>query len=105
MKQYDGHENEETLEAAALKYDAKANGAPQIVALGKGYVARNMVRAARDNNVQVVKDSKLSPVLHKLSIGDEIPEQLYKAVAEILVFVSGMDNDRKSKFGMERTKG
>lgn len=100
MKEYDGHENEELLEAAALKYDAKANGAPQIVALGKGYVARNIVSAARENNVQVVKNGKLSPVLHKLSVGDEIPEQLYKAVAEILLFVSGMDNDRKAKFGI-----
>jgi flagellar biosynthesis protein len=100
MKKYDGHQNEELLEAAALKYDSKKNGAPQIVALGKGYVAKNMVQAARENNVQVVKDNKLSPVLHKLSVGDEIPEQLYKAVAEILLFVSGIDNDRKKKFGI-----
>ncbi len=105
MREYEGHENEETPLAAALKYDAKTDGAPQIVALGKGYIARNMVQAAQENNVQVVKDSKLSPVLHKLSVGDEIPEQLYKAVAEILVFVSGMDNERKSKFGLEKTKG
>jgi flagellar biosynthesis protein len=100
MKEYGGHENKETLEAAALKYDSKKNNAPQIVALGRGYVAQNMVQAAYENNVQVVKDNKLSSVLHKLSVGDEIPEQLYKAVAEILLFVSGLDSERKSKFGI-----
>jgi flagellar biosynthesis protein len=104
MREYEGHENEEAL-AAALKYDAKKDSAPQVVALGKGYVAQNMVQAAQENNIKVVKDSKLAPVLHKLSVGDEIPEQLYKAVAEILVFVSGLDNERKSKFGLEKTKG
>lgn len=100
MKEYDKDQYEHTLEAAALKYDSKEDRAPQIIALGKGYLAGRMVDAARENNVQVVKDKKLSAVLHKLSIGDDIPEQLFKAIAEILVFVSSMDKERKEKFGI-----
>lgn len=106
MKDYDSFETlrgdnyEDVQEAAALKYEAGSDGAPRVTALGKGYAAQSMVKAAREGNVQVVRDSRVSPVLHKLSIGSEIPEQLYKAVAEILSFVCGIDNDRKTKFGV-----
>ncbi len=99
MKEYDGFEHEDLLEAAALKYDADKDRAPRIIALGKGYTARNIVKAARENSVQVIKDNKVSSVLHKLSVGSEIPEQLYKAVAEILSFVCTIDSERKHKLG------
>lgn len=90
--------DEDVYEAAALKYDAGRDSAPRVIALGKGYIAHSMVRAAHESSVQVIRDDKVSPVLHKLSIGSEIPEQLYKAVAEILSFVCSIDNDRKHKF-------
>ncbi len=97
MKEKDRHSNEEANEAAAIKYDAQNDAAPRITALGKGYVAQRMIQAAREKSVQVVKDKGVSAVLHKLNVGDEIPEQLYKAVAQILVFVYSIDSERKSK--------
>lgn len=88
------------FEAAALKYDAENDDAPYIVALGKGLVAEQIIETAIENKVKVVKDEKLSSVLGKLGVGDEIPEELYAVVAEILVFVSSMDEEYKSRFGL-----
>ena len=87
-------------EAAALKYDAETDGAPYIVALGKGHIAENIIGAAREHNVSVVKDSRLSHMLNRLSVGDEIPEELYAVVAEVLVFISSMDEEYKNRFGL-----
>ncbi len=98
------NEKEKASEAAALKYNAEDDNAPYIVALGRGYVAKRMVETARENNVQVVQDRKLSSVLQKMSVGDEIPEELYKVVAEILVFVSHMDSKYGSRFGLDKKR-
>lgn len=91
-------------EAAALKYNAQDDDAPYIVALGQGHVADRMVEAARENNVQVVKDQKLSGILQQLSVGDEIPESLYKVVAEILVFVNSVDAKYGERFGLDKKR-
>ena len=91
-------DKKEIREAAALKYNADKDDAPYVVALGKGVTAQRMVEAAEENNVQVVKDKKLSHMLNELSVGDEIPEELYMVVAEILVFISGMDSEKKTQF-------
>ncbi len=91
-------------EAAALKYDATNEQAPYIVALGKGFVAKRMVEEAHEQHVQVVQDQKLSAVLQKMSVGDEIPEELYKVVAEILVFVNNMDSKYGLRFGLHKTR-
>lgn len=93
-------ENKKKFEAAALKYDTENDDAPYIVALGKGLVAEQIIETAIENKVKVVKDEKLSSVLGKLGVGDEIPEELYAVVAEILVFVSSMDEEYKSRFGL-----
>ncbi len=91
MKEYKAYQGEETREAAVLKYEEGKDAAPRITALGKGYLAERIVKEAQDNQVQVVQDEGLSHVLHKLSIGDAIPEELYRVVAEILSFVYRMD--------------
>lgn len=93
-------ENKKRFEAAALKYDAENDDVPYIVALGKGLVAEQIIETAIENKVKVVKDEKLSSVLGRLGVGDEIPEELYAVVAEILVFVSSMDEEYKSRFGL-----
>ena len=97
-------EKDKLTEAAALKYNAQDDNAPYIVALGRGYVARRMVEEAREHHVQVVQDQKLSNVLQKLSVGDEIPEELYKVVAEILLFVNNMDAKYGTRFGLDQKR-
>jgi len=100
----DKDKDQQATEAAALKYNAQEDNAPYIVALGKGYVAQRMVESARENSIQVVQDQKLSSVLQKMSVGDEIPEELYKVVAEILIFVNNMDTKYGSRFGLNKLR-
>jgi flagellar biosynthesis protein len=61
---------------------------------------RRIVETAKENNIHVMRDDKLSNMLQKLSVGDEIPEELYRVVAEVLVFVSSMDEKYSRRFGM-----
>ena len=91
----------EPLEATALKYNAESDDVPQIVALGQGYVAENIVKAARENEIPVVEDKSLSSALSRLSVGDEIPEELYQVVAQVLVFISRLDEDYAKRFGLK----
>lgn len=73
--------------AAALHYDQASNAAPKVVAKGKGYIAEQIVLAARQNDVPLVEDKNLANVLEALELESEIPAELYRAVAEVLVFV------------------
>ncbi len=83
-----GKEKEKT--AVALAYDPN-DAAPKILATGKGHLAEKIIEEAKAHDVPFYKDSKLAATLSKLEIGDAIPPELYEVVAEILVFVDGMD--------------
>ena len=76
--------------AVAVAYEP-GESAPKILATGKGEVAEKIIEKAKENDVPLYKDNKLSDTLSKLKIGDAIPPELYEAVAEILVFVDDMD--------------
>ncbi len=91
MKRYKPFGKDNIREAAALQYDADKDRAPRVTALGRGYLAEQMVKEAERSHVQVVEDEKLCHVLHRMNAGDEIPEALYQVVAEILVFVYQAD--------------
>ncbi len=77
-------------EAAALKYSPD-DSAPKVVALGKGEIAEKILEAARENEIPIYENPELAHTLNALSIGDEIPPELYEIVAQILVFVSDLD--------------
>jgi flagellar biosynthesis protein len=79
--------------ATALKYK-KGMGVPRLVAKGKGIVAQNIVKKARESNIKEYKDEKLSKQLYNLELGDEIPSDLYEVVAAVLVFISKLDSRR-----------
>lgn len=70
--------------AAALRYSGE--GAPSVVASGHGHVAEKIVAAAREAGVPVREDRLLAEALAALELGTEVPEELYKAVAEALVW-------------------
>lgn len=78
---------EESKKAVALKYEAKKDKAPKVVAKGRGYLADRIIEVAREHGVPLREDTTLVEVLSKLDLYEEIPIELYKAVAEILVFV------------------
>lgn len=77
-------------QAIALTYEP-GTSAPTIVAAGKGYVADKIIETAKENEVPLYEDSELSDTLMRLKIGDTIPPELYKVVADILIFVDSMD--------------
>jgi flagellar biosynthesis protein len=71
--------------AVALHYDRK--GAPRVVAKGKGTIGQKIIELAKANDIPIEENEVLAGALSNVEIGDEIPEQLYKAVAEVLIFV------------------
>ncbi len=73
--------------AAALKYDQTQSMAPRVVAKGRGHMAEQIMSVARESDVPMVEDSNLVNVLEALELEREIPEELYRAVAEVLAFV------------------
>lgn len=80
--------------AVALKYEAGKDKAPRLVAKGKGLMAEQILALARRNYVPVRYDPGLVQVLSRLNIDQEIPPQLYRAVAALLTFLYRM-NQRK----------
>lgn len=77
--------------AVALGYDPNEDGAPKVIASGKGALAEKIIDQARENKIPVHEDDKLADTLSRLEIGEMIPPELYEVVAEILVFVDAMD--------------
>ncbi|MDG1034510.1 MAG: EscU/YscU/HrcU family type III secretion system export apparatus switch protein [Luminiphilus sp.] len=71
--------------AVALHYDQL--GAPTILASGEGEIARLIKERAEQAGVPLVENPKLSYLLSKIPLGDEIPPELYRAVAEVLIFI------------------
>ena len=82
-------------QAAALRYQEVTDPAPVVVASGKGVLADRIVEIAREAQIPVVEDAALVSALLALELGEEIPPELYQAVARVLVFV--YDLDRKSE--------
>ena len=78
---------DEPKKAVAVKYDRDKDRAPKVVAKGKNAIARRIIEAAKENNVPVYPDKDLVQVLETLDIDYEIPPELYRAVAEVLVFI------------------
>lgn len=74
--------------AVALRYDAEDMHAPQVVAKGMGHVAQKIKELAQENDITVVSKPELARALYKTTeVGQEIPPDLYPAVAELLAFV------------------
>jgi flagellar biosynthesis protein len=76
--------------AAALKYRHGKDSAPKLVAKGRGEIARKIIETARAHNVPVQEDKELVEFLSALDLYQEIPPELYRAVAEILAFIYSM---------------
>ena len=71
--------------AVALHYDR--SGAPRVVAKGRGSIGARIIEVARAHDVPIEENEVLAGALSHVELGDEIPAELYKAVAEVLVFV------------------
>jgi flagellar biosynthesis protein len=70
--------------AVALKYDGE--GAPHISAKGRGAIAEEILALAREHGVPLHEDRALCELLAQIDLGEEIPRELYVAVAEVIAF-------------------
>ncbi|OGL44403.1 MAG: flagellar biosynthesis protein FlhB [Candidatus Schekmanbacteria bacterium RBG_13_48_7] len=85
--------------AIALKYERTNNNAPIVIAKGKNNIAEKIREIARQHAIPIIEDKPLAQALYKIvEIGSEIPETLYKAVAEVLAYVYRIN---KRNYGQE----
>ncbi len=73
--------------AAALRYDKEKENAPRVIAKGEGHTAENIIKIAELHNLPIRKDEDLMELLSNVEIDKEVPEALYRAVAEVFSFV------------------
>jgi flagellar biosynthesis protein len=74
--------------AVALHYDR--TGAPRVIAKGKGAIGARIIEIAKAHDVPIEENETLAGALSNVELGDEIPAELYRAVAEVLIFVLRM---------------
>jgi flagellar biosynthesis protein FlhB len=83
--------------AVALKYAMGSAGAPRVVAKGKNYLAQRIRQRAVENQVPLIENPPLAQALYKsVDVGQEIPAQFYRAVAEVLAYIYRLLNGRRT---------
>lgn len=79
--------------AVAIKYDKDKSSAPIVVAKGADYVAAKIKEIARDSDVEIVENKPLARMIYfNVELGDEIPQEMYQMVAEVLAYVYRLKN-------------
>jgi flagellar biosynthetic protein FlhB len=73
--------------ACALRYDPDNEDAPRLLGKGTGYLAEKLKEIAREEDIPIVRDITLAHALYKMEEDDQIPEELFDAVAEVLKWV------------------
>ena len=73
---------------AALRYTG--DGAPQVVAAGRGHIAATILARAHEAGVPVHRDPELASALAHLALGQEVPQAMWNAVAEVLAWAYGL---------------
>lgn len=90
-------EEKKTKLAAAIRYNGSTDVAPKVTAKGRGVVAEKIIALAKKNDIPIKNDPALVQILCKLEIDEQIPENLYKAVAEILAYVYSVNSKLREK--------
>jgi flagellar biosynthesis protein len=73
--------------AVSLQYKKGKNAAPKVTAKGQGWMADRIIKMAHQNNIPIREDKDLLHLLSEIDVGQEVPESLYKVVAELLAWV------------------
>ncbi|AKH19548.1 EscU/YscU/HrcU family type III secretion system export apparatus switch protein [Sedimenticola thiotaurini] len=82
--------------AVALLYDGE--NTPRITAKGEGKLAEQIFQLAREHNIPLENDPQLAAILAQIPLGDEIPESLYRAIAEVIAFAYLVSGKRPPGF-------
>ncbi len=81
--------------AVAIRYDANQYSAPIVVAKGEDYLAMKIREAAKEHQIEIVENKPLARMLYaNVDVGEEVPPELYQAVAEVLAFVYNLRENR-----------
>ncbi|MFA6759672.1 MAG: EscU/YscU/HrcU family type III secretion system export apparatus switch protein [Sulfuricurvum sp.] len=80
--------------AIALEYDRKRDAAPRVSAKGRGESAKNIIKVAHQNGIPIQKDEDLVEMLSKVELDQEVPQNLYVAVAEVFSFIYKLTNKK-----------
>ncbi len=81
--------------AVAIKYDSKKNSAPIVVAKGEDFLAQKIRETAKEHHIEIVENKPLARMLYaNVDVGQEVPPELYQAVAEVLAFVYSLRENR-----------
>ncbi|MBE2984825.1 EscU/YscU/HrcU family type III secretion system export apparatus switch protein [Campylobacter sp. RM9344] len=80
--------------AVALGYNRKKDNAPKVLASGSDYMADKIISVAKKHEIPIKEDPDLIEILSKVEVNQEIPPNLYKAVAEIFGFLYKVTNNK-----------
>lgn len=81
--------------AVAIKYDASKMSAPYVLAKGVDFMAKRIKEVAKEHNVHIMENVALAQALYNtVDIGQPVPPELYKTVAEVLAFVYELEGRR-----------
>lgn len=84
--------------AVVLRYDTGKDQAPLVTAKGADYMAQKIKEIAKENNIPIMENKELARAMYKkVEIGDYVPVELYKAIAEVLALVYQMNGKKRFK--------
>ena len=86
--------HEQRPKAVAMQYERGKDRAPKVTAKGQGILAEKILAMAREHHIPIHKDKALLEALYRLDLNEEIPEELYQVVAEVLAFIYRMNRLR-----------
>jgi flagellar biosynthesis protein len=86
--------------AVALRYQPEKRSSPYVTAQGRGLLAERLIEEAKQYGIPIRENPDLVQILLELDLGQEIPPTLYKAVAEILLFVYRLNEEWKKSHGV-----
>ena len=89
--------NRTKTSAVSLQYNQGSDRAPKVTAKGQGWVAEKIIAIAQEQNIPIKKDKDLMELLEKIDVGQEIPETLYKIIAELLAWVYHLNKEYPGK--------
>ncbi|MDX1959205.1 MAG: EscU/YscU/HrcU family type III secretion system export apparatus switch protein [Leptospiraceae bacterium] len=81
------------MKSVALKFLPDSDKAPRVIASGDGYLGYLIYKLGKSKNVPIEKNPELAEFLSQVPVGEEIPENLYLAVAKIFAFLDNLEKD------------
>lgn len=87
--------------AVALGYAPGSEQAPKVLAAGFGEVAKRILELAKENHLHIHEDENLAQLLAQVPVGQEIPEDAYQLVAELLAFLYQTDQKLAEKINLK----